>query len=246
MNTIFTHRSIRKFSAQPVPEEKLIKIVEAASRASNTGNMQAYSIVLTTAPEILTQLAPCHYNQPASKAPVQMTFCVDFNRFNKWCVSRNAEPGYDNLLSFLVGYGDATLAAQNAALEAEAQGLGICYLGTVLYNTQKIVEILRLPKGVVPVITLVMGYPDEQPALTPRLPLEAILHRETYRDFDAQAIDRCYQELENTAFTKGLLNINQKEQLAQIFTDIRYPKAQNEAISQQLKTILIEQGFWSE
>lgn len=245
MNAIHLHRSIRKFSNKPVEKEILIKIVEAAARASNTGNMQVYSVVVTTSEEILRELAPSHYNQPASKAPVQMTFCADFNRFKKWCEQRNAVPGYDNFLSFLVAYGDALLAAQNAALEAEEHGLGVCYLGTVLYNAKQIIQILNLPKGVVPVATLVMGYPDEQPGLTSRLPVEGILHWEKYQEFTPESIDQIYHELEASEFTAKLLEINKKETLAQVFTDNRYPRATNEAVSLQLKAILEEQGFWN-
>lgn len=244
MNTVIqNHRSIRRFKPE-LPEQNLIdEILLAGTRASNTGNMQAYSMVLTTDSEILSRLNACHYNQPASKAPVQITFCADFNRFNKWCEQRKAQPGYDNFLSFLVGYADAFLASQNVCLAAEERGLGICYLGTVLYNAERIIDILNLPKGVVPVASVVLGYPDEQPELTDRLPLEAVVHRETYHDYTPQDIDRLYAEKEALPFHKNLLEINKKETLAQIFTDIRYPKSTNEAISKSLMEVLKKQGF---
>ena len=76
------------------------------------------------------------------QAPLVLTFCADFNRFNKWCRQRKADPGYDNFLSFMTAAIDALLAAQNCALAAEAHGLGICYLGTTTYNADKIIEIL--------------------------------------------------------------------------------------------------------
>ena len=243
MDTIFNHRSIRKFSDKTVSKETIERVAEAVSRASNTGNMQVYSIVATTQKDLLEALAPCHYHQPASKAPVQLTFCADYNRFKKWCYQRNAEPGYDNFLSFLVGYGDAMLAAQNAALEAEFLGLGVCYLGTVLYNADKIIRILDLPKGVVPVATLVMGYPEEQPEKTDRLPMRSVLHWEKYQDFSPEEIDQLYADLESSDFSRHLLEINKKETLAQVFTDNRYPKHQNENVSCLLQEILKLQGF---
>ncbi len=79
---------------------------------------------------------------------------------------------------FFTGATDALLAAQNICIAAESKGIGICYLGTTVYTAAKVNEILELPKGVVPVVTVVMGYPDEQPALTDRLPLEAVVHKE--------------------------------------------------------------------
>ena len=69
------------------------------------------------------------------------------------------------------------------ALAAEVHGLGICYLGTTLYNADRIIEILELPGNVIPVTTLVLGYPDESPGLTDRLPLEGFVHYEKYKDY---------------------------------------------------------------
>jgi FMN reductase (NADPH) len=243
-NPIFTHRSIRKYKPDPIPEGILARILEAGSRASTTGNMQVYSMIVTTTPEIKEKLWQVHFRQDMVKqAPVVITFCADFNRFNKWCRLRKAEPGYDNYLSFFTAAIDALLASQNVALEAENNGLGICYLGTTTYNAPEISEILNLPAGVVPVTTLVTGYPDENPPLTDRLPMEAIVHQEVYQDFTPEKIDRIYSERENSAFTKDLLEINQKETLAQIFTDKRYTKKDNEFFSGKFLEFIKRQGF---
>ncbi len=243
MNAIFNHRSIRKFTKQKVDESLLSYILEAGTRASNTGNMQAYSIVVNTDEAMLHKLAACHFNQPASQAPVQLTFCADFNRFSKWCRYRNAEPGYENFLSFLVGTTDALLAAQNCSIAAEEKGLGICYLGTTLYSAESIIDILRLPLGVIPIVTVVMGYAEEQPTLTDRLPLYGVVHHEQYSDYSEEEINRIYAEKEALPLTERLLAENKKETLAQIFTDNRYPKEMNERISQMLLDLLKKQGF---
>ena len=81
------------------------------------------------------------------------------------CLQRKAVPGYDNFLSFMTAAIDALLAAQNVCIAAEANNLGICYLGTTTYMAQKIIDVLHLPKGVVPVTTIVLGHPDETPDL---------------------------------------------------------------------------------
>jgi nitroreductase len=243
MDNIFKHKSIRQFSDR-LPDKNLInKLLEAAVRASNTGNMQVYSIVVTTDEELRKKLAECHFNQPASKAPLHVTFCVDINRFSKWCRLRDAEPGYDNFLWFVSGATDALLASQNFSLEAEHNGLGICYLGTCLYNARKIGEILNLPKGVIPVASVVAGYPDVNPQLTDRLPLEAVVHYETYHDYTADDINRLWAERENSDETKQLLEINQLPNLAQIFTQKRYTQKDNIAISENLISLLKEHGF---
>jgi hypothetical protein len=206
--------------------------------------MQVYSIVVTTDRELKEKLWEAHFRQNmVLQAPVIMTFCADFNRFNKWCRQRKAEPGYDNFLSFLTAATDALLSAQNAALAAEDQGLGICYLGTTLYNADKIIEILDLPSGVIPFTTLVVGYPDESPELTDRLPLKGIVHYEKYNDFKPEDIDEMYAEKDSSELTLKLLKENNLETLAQVFTEKRYTKKDNEAISRKLLEVIRKQGF---
>lgn len=244
MNSIFTHKTIRKYKSTQIENEKLDKIFSAASRASTTGNMQVYSIIATQNVEIKKQLWECHFKQNmVLDAPLILTFCADFNRFNKWCNQRKANPGFDNFLSFYTASIDALLAAQNAAIQAEEEGLGICYLGTTTYNAKKIIDILKLPKGVVPVTTLVVGYADENPNLTDRLPLKAIIHSDIYNDFSETDIDEIYAEKESMEFTKELLKINNTETLAQIFTDKRYTKKDNVFFSQEYLNVIEEQGF---
>lgn len=244
IETIFSHKSIRKYKNTPVGENVLNEILLAGTRASTTGNMQAYSIIVTRNKDMKEQLWPLHFKQDMVKeAPIVLTFCADFNRINIWCKNRKAVPGYDNFLSFTTAAIDALLASQNVALEAEAHGLGICYLGTTTYMAEKIIEVLDLPKGVVPITTLTVGYPDESPDLTDRLPLEAVVHYEKYKDYSATDIDNFYREKENLALTKQLLEENQKETLAQIFTDNRYTKMDNVLFSNKFLKVLEMQGF---
>ena len=234
-DTILNHRSIRKYTGDPIPGVVLDYILEAGTRASTTGNMQVYSIIVSTDESIKEELAPCHFNQPMVKeAPVVLTFCADFNRFNHWCRLRKAEPGYDNFLSFMTAAIDALLVAQNVCVAAEDAGLGICYLGTTTYMAEKIIDVLDLPKGVVPVTTLTIGYPDEKPELTDRLPLEAVVHREKYSDYSDSDIEKLYHEKELIKSYQEFVKENNKETLAQVFTDIRYKKSDNILFSKAL------------
>lgn len=242
---IFNHRSIRKYKPDQVHPEIINKILEAASRAPTTGNMQVYSIVVTTDAQIKEQLSPCHFNQAMVKqAPVLLTFCADFNRFKQWCSIRNANhKAYNNFLSFVTAAIDALLAAQNACLEAESNGLGTCYLGTTTYTASRIIEILKLPRGVVPVTTLVIGYADENPSLTDRLPIRAIAHSETYNPYSDTEIEALYAEKENRDDSKKFVAENNKENLAQVFTDVRYTEKDNQHFSETLLEVLRNQGF---
>ena len=244
LNLLNQHRTIRKYTNQQIDPEILNQILETACRASNTGNMQAYSIIVTTDDELKNQLSPAHFNQPMIReAPVVLTFCADFNRFSKWCEQRNAEPGYDNFQSFMASAIDTLIAAQTFCIAAESVGLGICYLGTTTYNAREIIDILKLPKLVVPITTITVGYPDGLPDQTDRLPLDAIVHYETYKDFSKEDIDNLYTEKENSDFYKLFVAENNKETLAQVFTDIRYSKKNNEFFSDKFLTVLKEQGF---
>ncbi|HOV12002.1 MAG TPA: NADPH-dependent oxidoreductase [Bacteroidales bacterium] len=244
IDTIFSHRTIRKYKNQNISEELLTLILQAGTRASTTGNMQVYSIIVTRDEEKKKQLCEYHFNQKmVLQAPVLLTFCADFHRFNQWCRQRNAEPGYDNFLSFFTGAIDALLAAQNVALAAEARGLGICYLGTTTYNADKLIEFFNCPEGVVPVTTLVIGYPDEEPGLTDRLPLDAVIHREQYEKYTPGKIDLLYKEKEELPLTKNLIIENQLENLAQIFTQKRYSKKDNILFTKSFLAVLHKQGF---
>ncbi len=243
-DTILNHKSIRKYTNDPIPNEVLDYILEAGTRAPTTGNMQVYSIVVSTEESIKEELAPCHFNQAMVKeAPLVLTFCADFNRFNKWCKLRNAEPGYDNFLSFMTAAIDALLVAQNVCIAAEDAGLGSCYLGTTTYMAEKIIDVLDLPIGVVPVTTITLGYPDEKPGLTDRLPLEAVVHREKYNDYSDTDINNFYREKELIKSYQEFVKENKKETLAQVFTDVRYTKSDNVLFSKALLEVLKKQGF---
>jgi len=244
---ILNHRSIRKYKADKISEETLKLILDAGIRASNTGNMQAYSIIVTQDEAMKNQLLPLHFNQEAVKqAPLILTFCADLNRFTKWCKLRKAKPAYDNFLWFYTASIDAVITAQNCALAAEAEGLGICYMGTTNYTAEKIIDVLKLPKGVIPVTTLTVGYPDETLYLTDRLPQEAVVHYETYKDFTDETINNIYNEFENSEFIKQLIEENQTENLAQVFTEKRYVKENNIAFSKSLLKVVKKQGFWNQ
>ena len=244
IDAVFNHKSIRKYKSTPIDASTLNTVLEAASRASTTGNMQVYSIVVSKSQEIRDQLLGCHFNQAmVSEAPVVLTFCADINRFNKWCKLSKAEPGYDNFLFFFTAAIDALLAAQNACIAAEDQGLGICYLGTTIYLADKIIDVLNLPRGVVPITTVVVGYPDENPGLTDRLPLEAIVHEDTYQDYSDETIKSLFEEKENMNFYKEIVKENDVETLAQVFTDKRYKKTDNLHFSKAFLEVITKQGF---
>ena len=246
MKNLLTRRTIRKYADREVEEQLLNRLMEEAARTQTMGNLQLYSVIVTRSKEMKQQLAPAHFNQPmVTEAPVVLTICADFNRTSFWAKCRKAEPGYDNFLSFMNAATDALLYTQTLCNLMDEEGLGYCYLGTTVYQPQQIIDALHLPKLTMPVATLTVGWPAEEPALTDRLPLESFVHEERYNDYMGMDIDTYYYEKEHLPENEHFVRINHKETLAQVYTDIRYTRDDNEALSEELVDVLARQGFLS-
>lgn len=244
MYDISKRRSIRQYSDKEISDDLLSSLLSQAEQTQTMGNLQLYSVVITRSAEMKKRLAPAHFNQPMVEgAPVVLTFCADYNRTTQWCLHRQAQPGYDNFLSFMNAATDALLYCQTFCQLAEEAGLGLCFLGTTIYNAKQIIDILHLPKLVMPVATITVGYPAEQGHVSDRLPLAAIVHDEQYRDYSAADIDTYYKEKEALEENRHFVEINHKQTLAQIFTDIRYRGDDCRAMSATLIEALKLQGF---
>ena len=237
-------KSIRKYKAQPVSDELLNNLLTQAEHTQTMGNLQLYSVVVTRSEEMKQKLAPAHFNQPMVKgADVVLTFCADYNRTTQWALNRKAHPGYGNFLSFVNAATDALLYCQRFCDLAEEAGLGLCFLGTTIYQPQPIIDALKLPKLVMPIATITLGWPDETPTPSERLPLAAIRHDETYQPVTAATIDRDYAEKEALPINQHFVAENNVETLAQVFADIRYKASDCEAMSVTLLDALKQQGF---
>ena len=244
MDSLLNRRTIRKYVDRDVDDKLLGRLLTEAARTQTMGNLQLYSGVVTRSQEMKQRLAPAHFNQPmTTEAPVVLTICADFNRTTQWARCRKAEPGYDNLLSFLNASIDALLYTQTLCNLMDEEGLGYCYLGTTVYMPQLIIDVLQLPRLVMPVATLTVGWPAEEPPLSDRLPTESFVHQETYKDYTAADIDTYYNYKEQLEENRHFVEINGKETLAQVFTDIRYTRKDNEAMSATLLETLRRQGF---
>ena len=175
MKNLLTRRTIRKYADREVSETLLNRLFTEAARTQTMGNLQLYSVVVTRSAEMKEKLSPAHFNQPMVKeAPVVLTICADFNRTSTWARHRQATPGYDNFLSFINATTDALLFTQTLCNLMDEEGLGYCYLGTTVYMPQMIIDTLRLPQLVMPVATLTVGWPAEEPPLSDRLPMDSL------------------------------------------------------------------------
>ena len=244
MKNLQTRRTIRRYVDREVSDELLHRLFSLAARTQTMGNLQLYSVIVTRSQEQKERLAPAHFNQPmVTQAPVVLTICADFNRTTQWARCRKASPGYDNMLSYQNAATDALLFTQTLCCLMDEEGLGYCFLGTTVYQPQQIIDVLCLPTLVMPVATLTVGWPDEEPALTDRLPVESFVHQETYHDYTPQDIDRYYTAKEQLPENRHFCEINQKETLAQVYTDLRYTRKDNESLSTTLLETLKRQGF---
>jgi hypothetical protein len=185
-----------------------------------------------------------HFNQPAAAtSPVILTICADFNRFTRWCEISGADPGYDNFHSFITATTDAVIMAQQIVTVAEMNGLGTCYLGTVNYNAAEISKLLELPDLVVPVASLAIGYPAKRDELCERLPVEAVVHFDTYRKDSDREITDLFKVKDDFEANRNFVKENGKRNLAELFTDIRYPRKLNEEVSESFSALIREKGF---
>jgi len=240
------HRSIRKFKSDPIEEEKLNLILETATRASSSGNMQAYSIIVTRDQAMKEKMFEAHFKQEMLlEAPVFLTFCADFNRMRKWLTQNKASMNFDNFMSFMIASIDAILASQIAAVAAESLGLGLCYMGTTLASAHELGEILDCPSNVIPVAGYVLGYPDETPELRNRLPREGIVHFERYQDYSDSEIDSLHHQKNEEGMKRyaSHTELGDIDNLARVYTELKYTRESHLKYSQDLLSYLQTQNF---
>ncbi|WP_339227525.1 oxygen-insensitive NADPH nitroreductase [Oceanobacillus sp. FSL K6-2867] len=187
VETILNHRSIRKFKDEPVTKEQIHTIIKAARQASTSSNVMAYTIIGITDTSLKEELYKVSGHLHVKNNAHLFIFCGDLNRINQLADDTvSIEDNLESTEQFIVATIDAALAAQNATIAAESMGLGICYIGSLRNDINRVNELLELPQHVLPLFGLVVGHPDHQPDIKPRLPLEAVYHENKYLPFQEQ------------------------------------------------------------
>ncbi len=178
-----SHRSIRKFTDQPVSRALLEELIRAGQGAATSSHVQAYSVIHVKNPENREAIAELAGGQGyVASCGAFLMFCADMKRPTEAAERTGARVVRGMTEQLLVASVDTALMAQNVAVAAESEGLGICYIGGVRNNPEPISDLLGLPDHVFPVFGMCLGYPDHQPDVKPRLPVEAILKEDTYTD----------------------------------------------------------------
>jgi len=183
MQLLRSHRSIRKFTDQTVTDELISDIVRCGQAAATSSNLQATTVIRVRNPDTRRAIARLAGDQEyVATAGAYLVFCADLNRSRKACEMQGGDfmPGMTE--HFMIATIDVALFAQNCAIAAESAGLGICYIGGIRNDPAQVTELLGLPDQVYPVFGFCLGYPDQDPEIKPRLPLDVVLKEERYQD----------------------------------------------------------------
>jgi FMN reductase (NADPH) len=244
---IHRHWSVRDYKPDPVPEEMIETIVAAGQRSSTSSNLQMYCVVVVTDAERRARLQElCDGQRQIGQAPVFLAWCADLSRLERVCRRRGYEQESDHVEPFLVAAVDAALAMQNAALAAESLGLGMCYIGAIRNQPREVIALLELPRLVFPISGMTVGWSAVEPFLRPRLPLEAILHRETYGTSGEEEALAAYDDaMIETGIYKGRqVRVPGVEGEVEAYGWQEHSaRRMSKAVRTDLREILEEQGF---
>ncbi len=167
-NILRNRRSIRAFKEKDVEEEKINIILESANLAPSAGDLQAYEIVIIKDSRRRSILAEVALDQEfIAQAPLNLIFFINPKR-SSWRYGRRGIKLYS--------LQDATIAATYAQLSATALGLGSVWVGA--FDDRSIMKLTGATEDLIPVAIISIGYPDEEPEVTPRRKIENLVHNE--------------------------------------------------------------------
>ncbi|MEU8227201.1 NADPH-dependent oxidoreductase [Kribbella sp. NPDC048915] len=202
-----SHRSVRAFRPDPVPDDTLAALVAAAQSAPTSGNLQLWSVVAVQDDGRRARLAELAGEQGfIAEAPLFLVWLADLARARQITTelgSATAE-GADFVEAALLAFVDVALAAQNASLAAESLGLGTVFVGAIRNRPLEVAAELQLPPNVFPVFGLTVGRPSgfDGTAVKPRLPQQVVLHHETYSAASQTADLHRYEETLNSFYAE--------------------------------------------
>jgi len=158
---------IRSYKSDPVPEEKIQRLLKYAVRAPSGGYLQPWEFIVVKNPDVRTALAKAAMNHTAvATAPVIIVTCADIQRAGS---GQGARGSFVSLI-------DTAFASLLILLGAVEQGLGACFVAS--YNAEEVVKVLELPPHVRPVGLITIGYAAEAPQKPPtkKIPLKKLVH----------------------------------------------------------------------
>lgn len=198
---LLRHRSIRKFTSEPISNEVLRTLVQCGQAAATSSNVQAVTVIHVTDTDKRESLAALAGGQPyVADAGAFVVYCADLRRPKNACESQGGDFSAGMMEHFLIASVDVALAAQNTVVAAESLGMGICYIGGLRNNPADVSALLQLPEQVYPVFGLCLGYPDQDPEVKPRLPVDAVLMKNVYSEAQQRELVAQYDEQVRTYY----------------------------------------------
>ncbi len=234
------HRTIRQFKDTLVPEKLMDDIFEAAIHTASSRATQNASVIRVKDQAKRDALAEVSNQAYTAEAPEYIVFLVDCARAASIRSELGATPETaGNIDYFREGFTDAILMCQSTVVAAESAGLGTTILGSILNNPAKTIEILGLPPLTFPAIGLIMGYPNEEPELKPRIPAGLRVMTDTYQAPDSwvEALAEYDQEMHN------YYDLRTKNQREDTFTNQILKKMGDNPKGPQLLEAIRAQGF---
>jgi nitroreductase/FMN reductase [NAD(P)H] len=190
---LLAHRTHRRYTADPVPDELLQVVLAAALSAPSKSDLQQVAVIVVRDRAKQATIGGWIPDMPwIATAPLFLVFCGDHRRMRRVSELRGRPFPNDTLDMFMNAAVDTGLVLQSFVTAAEALGLGCCPISVVRNHVEKLSELLELPPAVFPVAGLTVGYPSQPGWISMRLPPALTVHTDRYDDSALQAEIEAY------------------------------------------------------
>lgn len=240
IKTQLAHRSIRAFKDEPLTQEQIDTLVEVARWTPSSTGQQRSSLIRVTDPNLKKEISKVSTQAYVGTTPELWIFVIDLYRNEQIAKAKGADTTYANDADkFIQGFTDAILAAQNVEVAAESMGLGTVFIGSILNDPQKMVELLHLPKLTFPILGILIGKPDQEPQLKPRIPNELRVFENGYKILDNYLDEFADYDAEMSTYY-DMRDLNKR---VDCFTDQVVTRIAGVPARQRVMSVLKAQGF---
>ena len=190
--------SLRNYSEREIEPEVMDMLMQTACNSPSGGNIQPFSIIKIQDKDMGVKLGEMCWQPFIGKAPLNLLYCLDLNR-NAILAEHDGVPYTANhaFRHFWISFQDTIISAQSVCVAADSMGLGSCYIGTIMEFFEKCIEMFQLPKFVIPVVLISIGYPESKPNQRKKFTQDVIVHDEKYHQYDPSELSAAYANREN-------------------------------------------------
>lgn len=198
ITTLLNRRSIRQFSTDPLDDDTIATLEAVAQRAPSSQFLNDWSAIRITDPSLKTEIASIGRQSYIAQAPLLYIFVADQHR-NAVIAQSQGVDTHSGTFTLNAGYryaqaqNDTVLALHAVETAANSLGLGSVILGSVLNDSNRLIDLLHLPQYTVPVLGLAIGKPVQSPELKPRMPRSMQFFENTYPSSDTMFLEPLQQ-----------------------------------------------------